>query len=69
MDGRVTCSYWQIEGADTYDDKLFDSSLALMERLTVRIRWRSTPLDRLRVVRHTEQIKPNTYKVLWWTTG
>jgi hypothetical protein len=30
MDGRVTCSCWQIEGADTYDDKLFDSSLALM---------------------------------------
>ena len=68
MDGRATCSCWQIEGADTYDDKLLDSSLALMERLTVRIRWRSTPLDRLQVVRHTKQIKPNAYKVLWWTT-
>src|SRR5271168_2004339 len=26
MDGRVTCSCWQIKGAYTYDDKLFHSS-------------------------------------------
>lgn len=26
MDGRVTCSSWQIKGAYTYDDKLFHGS-------------------------------------------
>jgi hypothetical protein len=68
MDGRVTCSCWQIEGGDTYDNKLLDSYLVLIERLSVRIGRRSMPLDRLQDVHHTKQIKPDAYKVRWWTT-